>query len=349
MAQKKAHEVESWLARPSSEVSIVLLYGPDRGLVSERARIFAEKSGLPLDDPFSVIKLDASEIDKDAGRLIDEVRTVPMFATRRLVWLRNAGIQKAISDAVKLLAAEPQPDAIVLIEGGDLKKGVALRTVVEGAFCGMALPCYADETREIETIIDDEMQKAGLSISLDARQALRANLGGDRLASRGEVQKLALYALDKGEVTLDDVKSMTGDVAALSMDEAIDAALDGDIQTFDTAFTRQCQTPSQAGQLLGAAIRYVQSLHAMRGEMEKRLSSASSVVAAQRPPVFYGRKKAVERAITRWNGEGLGRALERLQATTLQSRQRADLAIALTRQALLALAVEGARRAQRSR
>ncbi|RWD39907.1 MAG: DNA polymerase III subunit delta, partial [Mesorhizobium sp.] len=54
MAQKKGYEVDSWLARPDAAMAIVLLYGPDRGLVAERAKTFAAKTGLPLDDPFSV-------------------------------------------------------------------------------------------------------------------------------------------------------------------------------------------------------------------------------------------------------------------------------------------------------
>ncbi|RWB96656.1 MAG: DNA polymerase III subunit delta, partial [Mesorhizobium sp.] len=58
MAQKKGYEVDSWLARPDPRISVVLLYGPDRGLVAERAKAFAGKTGLSLDDPFSVVRLD---------------------------------------------------------------------------------------------------------------------------------------------------------------------------------------------------------------------------------------------------------------------------------------------------
>ena len=60
MAQKKAHEVDNWLARPDPKAAIVLIYGPDRGLVAERARAFAEKTGLPLDDPFTVVRLEGA-------------------------------------------------------------------------------------------------------------------------------------------------------------------------------------------------------------------------------------------------------------------------------------------------
>ena len=52
-------------------------------------------------------------------------------ATRRLIWVRDAGAHKGFADAVKALAATPLADAIVLIEAGDLKKGAALRSAVE--------------------------------------------------------------------------------------------------------------------------------------------------------------------------------------------------------------------------
>lgn len=348
MAQKKAYEVDAWLAKPDPRVSIVLLYGPDRGLVAERAKAFAGKTGLPLDDPFSVVRLDGSEVDRDEGRLLDEARTVPMFSERRLLWVRNAGAQKALADDVKALTSEPVRDAIILIEAGDLKKGVGLRAVVEAADNAMALPCYADEARDIDTVIDDELRKAGMSMTLEARQALRRNLGGDRLASRGEIEKLVLYAHGQAEIGLDDVKATSGDVSGLSFDAAVDALLEGRIADFDTAFTRHCQSGGQPFLVLSSAMRQLQAIQAMRGQMDAGGRNAASVVAAARPPVFFSRRKLVEKALERWSSEALGRALNRLQTAVLQTRRRPDLSIALARQALLGIAVESARLAQRT-
>lgn len=348
MAQKKAYEVDAWLAKPDPRVSIVLLYGPDRGLVAERAKAFAAKTGLPLDDPFSVVRLDGSEVDRDEGRLLDEARTVPMFSERRLLWVRNAGAQKALADDVKALTSEPARDAIILIEAGDLKKGVGLRAVVEAADNAMALPCYADEARDIDTVIDDELRKAGMSMTLEARQALRRNLGGDRLASRGEIEKLVLYAHGQAEIGLDDVKATSGDVSGLSFDAAVDALLEGRIADFDTAFTRHCQSGGQPFLVLSSAMRQLQTIQAMRGQMDAGGRNAASVVAAARPPVFFSRRKLVEKALERWSSEALGRALNRLQTAVLQTRRRPDLSVALARQALLGIAVESARLAQRA-
>ncbi|MER9477107.1 DNA polymerase III subunit delta [Mesorhizobium sp. M0520] len=347
MAQKKAYEVDAWLAKPDPRVSIVLLYGPDRGLVAERAKAFAGKTGLPLDDPFSVVRLDGSEVDRDEGRLLDEARTVPMFSERRLLWVRNAGAQKALADDVKALTSEPARDAIILIEAGDLKKGVGLRAVVEAADNAMALPCYADEARDIDTVIDDELRKAGMSMTLEARQALRRNLGGDRLASRGEIEKLVLYAHGQAEIGLDDVKATSGDVSGLSFDAAVDALLEGRIADFDTAFNRHCHSGGQPFLVLSSAMRQLQTIQAMRGQMDARGPNSAWVVAAARPPVFFSRRKLVEKALERWSSEALGRALNRLQTAVLQTRRRPDLSVALARQALLGITVESARLAQR--
>jgi len=340
MAHKKAHEVEAWLRRPPENVAIVLIYGPDRGLVSERARAFADKTGLPLDDPFSVVRLDAGEAEQ--GRLLDEARTVPMFSSRRLLWVRNAGAQKSLADDLKVLSADPPRDAIILVEAGDLKKTAPLRTVVEGSAIGMALPCYGDEDRDIDSVIDGELGKTGMAISMEARGALRRNLGGDRLATRGEIAKLTLYAHGKREIELDDVLAMTGDVSGLSVDDAVDSMLDGKVESFDVTFSRQSQNGSQAYQVLAAAIRQMQMLHLMRAGMSGG-RNAAAVVASARPPVFFARRKTVERALERWSAEALQRGLARLQTAVLATRQRPELAVEIARQALLGIAIEGSR------
>lgn len=343
MAQKKAFEVDSWLAKPDPRFSIVLIYGPDRGLVAERGSAFARKTGLALDDPFSVVKLDAADVDKDDGRLLDEARTVPMFSDRRLLWVRNAGAQKSLTEDIKALIASPPGDAIILVEAGDLKKGAALRTMVEGAGNAMALPCYADSGRDIDQLIDEELQQAGMTIGLEARHALRRNLGGDRLASRGEVAKLVLFAHGKTEIGLDDVRALTGDVSGQSFDDALDALLEGRVEDFDAAFTRQCAAGGHPFQALLAVMRQFQSLHTMRATADADGKSAAAVVAAARPPVFFSRRKSVERALERWSSEALFRALTRLQSAVLQTRRRADMSTTVARQALLGIAVEGAR------
>lgn len=341
MAQKKAHEVDGWLRRPDPAVRIVLFYGPDRGLVSERARAFAGSTGLPLDDPFSVIKLDASDLDQQPGRLVDEARTVPMFAERRLIWVRNAGAQKGLADEIRLLIAEPSRDAVILVEAGDLKKGAALRASVEGGEAAMALPCYADEARSLDALIDEAMRKAGLTITLEARQLLKRSLGGDRMASRGEIEKLALYAFGQTSIGMEDVVASTGDAAALSVDELVDAVLEGRTDDLDSIYSRIALAGNQVFAVLSAMIRQFQLLHLLRSGMAESGQSAAAAVAGARPPVFFARRRSVESALQRWDANALVHILARLQSAVLLTRRQPDLAVSSTRQMLLGIALDG--------
>lgn len=349
MAQKKNHEVDAWIERPDRSVRVVLVYGPDRGMVTERARKFAASTELPLDDPFCVVKLNAADIESDPTRLLDEAHTVPMFGGERLIWLRNIATHKGITDAILACIANPPADSIVLIEAGDLKKSAALRTGAERGSGAMALPCYSDDGRGVDALIDAELARAGLSIELDARQLLKSSLGGDRLASRGEIEKLALYCKGQTSVSLEDVIASIGDVSAISADETIDAVLSGSLTAFDDSFARHIGSGTASFVLLAAAQRQLVALQLMRHAMDTEGKSAASAVASARPPVFFKRKNTVEAALTRWDSAGIMRAMDRLQATVLQTRQRPELGLAATRQALLALAVESARRGQRGR
>ncbi|GHC74328.1 DNA polymerase III subunit delta [Limoniibacter endophyticus] len=345
MSEKKAHEVDSWLSQGRLGEALYLVYGPDRGLVSERARMIAALTKVPLDDPFSVTRLEASEIEQDLGRLMDEVKSVAMFADRKLVWIRNAGTHKGFAETVKLVLSEPISDCVIIIEAGELKKGAALRASVENAKIAMALPCYADEGQAIDRLIETSVQAANKTISMEARQLLRQNLGGDRLASRGEIEKLLLYAGSDPQVTIEHINALSADSASVSADDVIDAMLEGKVNAFDLAFARLSANSNQAAnQLLGSALRQFHALLALRGKMEQDRVSSSSAVAGARPPIFFSRRKLFERTVERWDSVALTRALRSLQAAVLRVRQRQDLSVAATRHALLALTLEAARR-----
>lgn len=343
MAQKKAHEVDAFLSRPVRTGTVVLIYGPDKGLVSERAAKLAKLTGLPLDDPFAVLRIEADEIDKDPARLVDEARTISMFGGDRLIWVRNASAQKNLADAVKTLITDPPQDTYILVEAGDLKKTAALRSHVENGASAMALPCYSDDARGIDGLIDDVLIANNLQISMDARQLLRMSLGGDRLATRGELEKLCLYARGQQRIELNDVRESVGDVAALSQDEVIDAVMIGDLAKFSSAFDRVVNTGTHPFLLVNTAMRQFTQLQAMRFNMEAENKPAALVVNSARPPVFFARKKLVEMALGLWSGAALARVTERLQRTVLESRQNSALSTAIIRQSFIAIAVEAMR------
>ena len=141
------------------------------------------------------------------------------------MWVKAGS--RNIAPAVEALLALPASECRVVIEAGDLRRNAPLRTLCERAKNAAALPCYADNERDLARLIDDEMRAAGLALTPDARAMLVPLLGGDRAASRNELRKLALYARGTAEVGVDDVAAVVSDASALALDDIVDAAFAG--------------------------------------------------------------------------------------------------------------------------
>lgn len=343
MAQLKSHEADRFVARPDWSYAVFLMYGPDHGLAGERAKSLANASGVALDDPFSTIRIDATTRDADPDRLMNEAYTVGMFGGRRLIWLRGAANDRTLVGQVDRLLADPPPDTVLLIEAGDLKKG-GLRGAVEKSRAGMAIPCYADNERSLQTLIDQSFSSANQRLELDARQFLMNHLGGDRAASRAELDKVLLYALGQPIVTLADVRAVCGDASALAFDDVCMAVLTGDLDGLDRAMVKFESGGGAPSALFAILTRQFHSLDRLRSEMDQAGKSPGSAVASAKPPIFFARRKAMELALSIWTASAIRAALTRLRDGVLQARRTRHLEPDVLRMTLLALTVQSARR-----
>lgn len=343
MAEIKAHEFDRLLPRATELYRIFLIYGPDRGLVSERAEALAEKAGVKLDDPFSFTRLDFSDLQGDPGRLVDEVNAMGLFGGSKVIWVRGSGSDKALVDALQALTGGSIPENFLIIEAGDLKKTSGLRKAGESGKFSVAIPCYADDVKSLNALIDAEMAAENLRISSDARSLLLESLGGDRIASRNEIRKLALYCRGQGMVEETHVVEIIGDASSISTDDAVDCVLKGDLPGLHRALQRITNSKTPIFLVLQSCLRQFQLLDAMRAEMdEKRLPSAQVMQTAGRH-IHFKRKPLVERALRGWSADALARETNRLQNAVLQSRQRNALEDTIASQTLLATALQSSR------
>ena len=71
------------------------------------------------------------------------------------------------------------------------------------------------------------VRAAGLRLDADALEWLLERVGADRGSTRGEVEKLILYAGPDRSIGLEAVRACVGDQAAVSFDDAVFAEADG--------------------------------------------------------------------------------------------------------------------------
>jgi len=187
------------------------------------------------------------------------------------------------------------------------------------------------------------MRDAGLAISPQARAALVPLLGGDRLASRHEVRKLALFARGKPRVELEDVMAVVADASTLALDGLIDAAFAGRTSELEVQFGKARTAGTAPGTIVSAALRQVTQLHKARLAVEEGVSIGDAVRGIQ-PFVHFSREAAVKTALTTWTSARLARAMAELAEAALEARRQSAMAELIAQRALLALAIKARRK-----
>ena len=336
MVALKPFQVDAFVAKPAQPV--VLVFGPDAGLVRERAQALIRASVDDINDPFSLARLDGDDLASEPTRLVEEANTIPLFGGRRAVWVKVGS--RNIAPAVEALIAAAAPDCRVVIEAGDLRRNAPLRALCERATNAAALPCYEDDQKTLDRLIDAEMRESGLAIAPEARAALLPLLGGDRLASRSEIEKLALYARGRPRIELADVIAVSADASALALDELLDAAFAGKTADVEFQFAKARTAGTTPSSIVAAAIRHVGMLHRARLAVDAGQTASG---AAEEMRMHFSRKPMVEAALRAWSTPRLARAMGQLAEAALEARRqhaRADVSEPIAQRALLSLAVQ---------
>ncbi len=342
MVAIKNHEVDRYLAKPDPAFRCILLFGPDAGLVSERADFLAGKTGVDQADPFSTIRLNADDVAEDRSRLQDEAFTVGMFGGERLIRV-SGSTRRNLTEAVKPILEVALEDVWIIIEAGDLDKKSPLRTAFEKSRHAWALPCYQDDSKVLEQLVREEITDQGFRISGEVIAFLKPFLGGDRMASRNELRKLALYALGESEITKEHVINIVGDASSFDVNDVIDAVAAGNMEQLEKNLERVLLEGISPDMVLLNALRHFQLLHELRGKMESGRISAQVAVDGARPPIFYARKFSVSQSISKMSLPTLTKILSRLQNAAFEARAHPELGHSIAGTSLLAALLESRR------
>jgi DNA polymerase III subunit delta len=313
----KSHEADRYVVSPPKGLMFALVYGPDAGLVQERAENLLKSVVLDLTDPFNVADLSEAILLADPARLADEAAAISMMGGRRVVRVRGAS--NDLAELAESFLDDPKGDALVVIEAGDLVKTSALRKLFDGHKGAAAIQCYPDSVRDLGDVVRDALRVEGLSIQPDALEDAVSRLGSDRGVTRREIEKLVLYMHGHKQVMQEDVRAVMGDEAEARSESACDAAGSGDLARLDRELERLWASDIQPAQLLRSAMGHFQKLLQAR-ESAAQGEAMDNVMKRLRPPVHFSRATAFKNQAQRWNSDRLGEALDILLEAEVLTR-----------------------------
>lgn len=335
MVAVKAAQAAALVKSPDPRYSAYLIFGSDPGLVSERAALLAKALAAAAPVMGEVIRLDETDIENDPDRLAIELLTVPMFGGRKIVRIETS--RRVNAQMLKPLVEDKALAGVLIVEAGNLKRDDSTRVAFEKAPHAAALACYIDDGRDLDSIINEILRPLGLSITPGARQMLISRLGADRVMSRGEIEKLALYAQGHSQITEDDIEAVVGDAAELTLDRIVNAAASGDGARAVIELQRALTASESAQGVILAIQRHFTRLHRIRALADAG-KSVEQVIDDIRPQIHFKQKDMLAAQCRTWRPDGLETALAGIAATARAARMSSALEDLLAERLVLTLA-----------
>lgn len=304
-----AAKVTQFISSPPEEVRAILLYGPDSGLVRERAEGLTKLIIEDPKDPFRIAEFSASELRDDPAKLSDEASAIAFTGGRRVVRIRDT--TDSFAKSIISFCKEPFGDALVIIEAGTLTPRSKLRAAFEGSKQAAAIPCYADEGKSLRDIVLETLGQSQISVSPDAMSYLLENLGSDRMVSRSEVEKLRLYMGEETEVTFADAIACVGDSSSMALDDIAFSAASGKIDRLAHFLDRGRREGAAAISILRGVARHFERLHLVSGAIDAG-NSAETAMKLLRPPVFFKQVETFRDQLRLWPTGRLSQAINSL-------------------------------------
>ena len=204
---------------------VVLVEGPeaslrDAAIAELRAQVLA---GAPRD--FNEDRFDFTVAGTEPAAVVGAARTLPMMARARLVLVRGVGEKRAENFTDEFLVEyleAPLASTCLVLEAASVDK--RQRWVKRVVKIGRVIDCTgpsrpADVRRWIEARLAQRGARAGSGVAAALFDLVGADL--DRLSL--EVEKLCLYAGERGEIDAETVSELVGQVRPRALYELTDA------------------------------------------------------------------------------------------------------------------------------
>lgn len=313
---------------------VVLVYGPDHGLVKNRAHILAKYIVPDLNDPFNVAVINGDQIAGTPSKFTDETTALSMMGGDRVIMVQGA--PDNITPLIKSYLSAPQAGTTVIICADDLSTKSTLRKLCETDANAAALPCYVQDTAEIGRFIQTILRPANLSIDRDALMFFSDAVRGDDAQVRSEIDKLMTYmGVDQNGVspapktiTYDDVVACSGAMGLATLDQFIDFILLGNSADAFVLYKRLIDDGVAEIALIRAFLahgRKLQSTHlrVMDGE------DLSMIMDGRDAPVFFKRKAAFTAQLRKWPMQKLSILMHDLLMAEMKMKSGVDAPVTL--------------------
>lgn len=278
-------ETDKFIEAGYTRFGATLIYGPDYGLISERAKQIISNSQKQNYDPnFNFLKLDFKEANSSPDIIANEINSIPFNRHHKIIHMTHAGSVIG-KELIELLEANSY--AIIVISAGELPPAASLRKTFENSKKLACLACYHDDLVSIKQFIHKCLRENGYSYDTQIVDFLALRLGNDRLIATHEIEKILLYFAKSKKITYEElINFYTETNSELSVDNFIHYWVSGKTSPAINELQQILSMDKNHIAVVRQITSFFQKIRLIKSFFEEG-KAEQDVFSQIKPPIFY--------------------------------------------------------------
>ena len=316
----KSYEIEK---KPENflNYNLFLLYGENSGLkkdIRESIKIAIEKKNKDME----YLSFYENEINDNEDNFYNSIYAGSLFGNKKIITISN-GSDKIIKQIEDITSKYPE-NIFIIIYADVLEKKSKLRTFFEKNSKLLCIPCYLDNSRDLEIIARNEFKKNNMQVSKEILNLIIEKSNKDRNNLKNEIEKIKSFSLDKKNLELEDIKMLINFSGEYKSDILINECLCGNISQYKKILSETYTNTINQIFLLRILSNKMQRLLAMKKDEENH-KNLDSLLNTVRPPIFWMEKPMVKKQLSIWNLENIKNTLKEINDTEILLKKNNQL------------------------
>jgi len=266
---------------------IYVIAGKDESLVGAKAQELVDSLLDPQQRMTALLSIDGDEAV--VSEVLDELRTLPFLADKRVVLVRKAdGFVSKYREILERYCEKPAPTGVLIlaVAGWDARTRLAKKLPKVGSVVTLEPP---PKWKLPEHLVQHAAGQYKVKLNRDAAEMLVELVGEELAQLYNELEKLTLFARDEKVIRADHVEALIGHHRIYDAFEVIDATIAGNAgQAIKRLRNMFEEDKSAEYSVVGAFAFHLRRMFQARVLLDKR---TSPVEVAKQLRIWYNKDR----------------------------------------------------------